>query len=124
MCYEGAIESLERAKQKMTEKKYEEKGKAITKAQDIIEELISSLDFEKGGTIAENLAGLYKYILSRIVYADLKKEIGAIDEVVVILTELLSAWQELASKPDSEIQPAEKHFNEERTTMASGYVSV
>jgi len=40
-----------------------------------------------------------------------------------MFTELLSAWQEVASRPDSKIQPAEKHFYEERRAMVTGHVS-
>ena len=61
MCYEGAIENLKTSMQKIIEKDYEGKGRAITKAQDIINELLCSLDFEKGGPIARNLDSLYNY---------------------------------------------------------------
>ena len=57
-CYEGAIDSLKLAKQKIDEKDYEGKGKAIIKAQEIIEELLCSLDFKKGGEIANSLQSL------------------------------------------------------------------
>jgi len=124
MCYEGAIDSLKLAKEKIKEKDYEKKAKAIIKAQDIIEELICSLDFEKGGKIANNLESLYNYMLRRILEGDLNKDVGPIEEVIGMFTELLSAWQEVASKPDSEIQPAEKHFYEDKSAMAAGHVSV
>lgn len=124
MCYEGAIDSLKLAKEKIKEKDYVKKAKAIIKAQDIIRELICSLDFEKGGEIANNLESLYNYMLRRILQGDLNKDVRPIDEVIGMFTELLSAWQEVASKPDSEIQPAEKHFYEERRAKAAGHVSV
>ncbi|MGD8892243.1 MAG: flagellar export chaperone FliS [Desulfobacterales bacterium] len=123
MCYEGAIDSLKLAKEKIKEKDYEKKAKAIIKAQDIIEELICSLDFEKGGEIANNLESLYNYMLRRILQGDHNKDVGPIDEVIGMFTDLLSAWQEVASKPNSEIQPAEKHFYEERRGMVAGHVS-
>ncbi len=75
MCYEGAIDSLKLAKQKINEKDYEEKAKAIIKAQDIIDELLCSLDLEKGGAIAKNLSSLYNYMLRRILYGDVNKDI-------------------------------------------------
>ena len=56
LCYEGAIDSLKLAKQKMKEKDYEKKERAIINAQDIINELLCSLDFERGGEIAINLS--------------------------------------------------------------------
>jgi flagellar protein FliS len=124
ICYEGAIDNLKLAKAKIKEKDYEKKAKAIIKAQDIIAELKCSLDFEKGGQVANNLESLYNYMLRRILQADLNKDVGPIDEVIGMFSELLSAWQEVASRGDSEIQPAEKHFYKERGVMASRYVSV
>jgi flagellar protein FliS len=55
MCYEGAIDHLKMGKQKYVDKDFEGKAKAFIKAQDIINELRCSLDFEKGGDIAKNL---------------------------------------------------------------------
>jgi flagellar protein FliS len=124
MCYEGAVDSLKLAKEKINEKDYEKKAKAIIKAQDIIAELKCSLDFEKGGQVANNLESLYNYMLRRILQADFNKDVGPIDEVIGMFTELLSAWQEVASRRDSEIQPAEKHFYKERRAMVAGHVSV
>jgi len=123
MCYEGAIDSLKRAKQKMNEKNYEEKGKAIIKAQDIIDELLCSLDLEKGGAIASNLSSLYNYMLRRILYGDVNKDIDAIDEVIGMLNELMSAWQEMASKPASQTQLSEDSLYQEKRVVGSGYIS-
>jgi flagellar secretion chaperone FliS len=124
ICYEGVIDNLKLAKEKMKEKNYEKKAKALIKAQDIIAELKCSLDFEKGGKIANNLESLYNYMLRRILQADLNKDIGPIDEVIKMFNELLSAWQAVASRGDSEIQLAEKHVYKERGTMVAGHVSV
>jgi flagellar protein FliS len=95
MCYEGAIDSLKIGKQKIVEKKYEEKGKNIAKARDIISELKSSLNFEEGGTIASNLDSLYNYMLRRIIEADLANDVQAMDDVIGMLGDLKSAWEEV-----------------------------
>jgi flagellar protein FliS len=124
MCYEGAIDSLKIGKQKLIEKDYEVKGKALTKVQDIINELLHSLDFEKGGVIARNLDSLYNYMLRRIIHADVKKDIRAIDEVVGMLNELKSAWEEIFIIPEKEIKPEAVELDEERRPQASGYGSL
>ena len=123
MCYEGAIDSLKLAKQKMREKNYEKKAKAIIKAQDIIRELMCSLDFEKGAEIANNLDSLYNYMLRRILQGDLNKDVRPIDEVIGMFTELLSAWQEVASKPESQGQPVEDILYREKRAAGTGYIS-
>jgi flagellar protein FliS len=124
MCYEGAIDSLKIGKQKIIEKDYEGKGKAIVKTKDIINELLCSLNFEKGGSIAKSLDSLYNYMLRRIIHADLDKDISAIDEVIGMLNELKSAWEEAFYKQGKEIKPETVVFDEERRQQATGYVSV
>ena len=124
MCYEGAMDSLRIGKQKLIEKDYEEKGRALTKAQDIINELLCSLDFEKGGAIARNLDSLYNYMLRRILHAEINKDISAIEEVIGMLNELKSAWEEIFCKRDREIKQEAVGFDEERRPQDSGYVSL
>ena len=123
MCYEGAIDNLKRAKQRIHENDYEGKGKAVIKAQDIIGELINSLDFEKGYEIANNLESLYTYMINRIVQGDLNKDVGPIDEVIGMLSELLSAWQEVASKPISQTQPSEDSLYQEKRAVGPGSIN-
>jgi flagellar secretion chaperone FliS len=123
ICYEGVIDNLKLAKRKIKEKDYEKKAKAIQKARDIIEELMCSLDFEKGGEIARSLESLYNYMLRRILRGDVDRDMHAIDEVIGMISELLSAWQEVASRPVSKIQPAEKDVYAERRAMALRYTS-
>ncbi len=117
MCYEGVIDSLKLAKEKIKEKDYENKAKAIIKAQDIIKELMCSLDFEKGGEIANNLDSLYNYMLRRILQGDLNKDVRPIDEVIGMFTELLYAWQEVASKPESQVQPAQENLYQDKRVV-------
>jgi flagellar secretion chaperone FliS len=123
MCYEGAIDSLKLAKEKIKEKDYETKAKAIIKAQDIIDELLCSLDFEKGGVIAANLSRLYNYMLRRILHGDVNKDTAAIDEVIGMLRELLSAWQNIYSQKDMQTRSVVNDFSENKNPASSGYIS-
>jgi len=103
MCYEGAIDSLKIGKQRIVEKNYEEKGKNIAKARDILSEMKSSLNFEQGGTIAANLDSLYNYMLRRIIEADLANDVQAMDDVIGMLGDLKSAWEEIFYEKKNEI---------------------
>jgi len=124
MCYEGAIDNLMIAKQKNAEKQYEEKSRHINKTKDIIDELMCSLDFEKGGLIARNLESLYNYMTRRILDADANRSMDAIDEVVGMLRDLLSAWEEVFNNPERELQAQAVRLDEEREQQASGYMSM
>jgi flagellar protein FliS len=93
LCYEGAIQGLNLARAKYLSKEYEAKGKAIQKVLDILGELREALDFEKGGEIANHLDSLYSFMVRHILKADLKRNVDALDQVVVMLEELKSAWE-------------------------------
>jgi flagellar protein FliS len=121
MCYEGAIESLKIGRQKLIEKDFEGKGKSLEKAQNFINELQFSLNYEKGGSIARNLYSLYNYILRRIMHADLNRDTEAIDEVIGILNGLKSAWEEIFRNKEKKVQPEAVQFDKERRPQAENY---
>jgi len=95
MCYEGAISSLKLAKAKYLAQEYEAKAKALQKTHDILNVLMQSLDFEKGGGIAKNLDALYRFMSQSLIESDLKRDPHAFDEVITMLEELESAWKEI-----------------------------
>jgi len=77
---------------------------ALIKAQELITELMASLDFERGGEIAQSLFSLYMFFNQQLVDANLKKDEGPLKEVKSMLTELRTAWAQISDKtpPDSE----------------------
>ena len=99
MCYDGAINNLRAARDCIVARDLERKADAFDRASDFIGELNRALDFERGGEIARNLNALYNYMLRRLMEANIRLETGTIDEIIGLLEELRSAWQELASGP-------------------------
>lgn len=120
MCYEGAIERIQKAKEEMFNKNYEEKTKNLSKAREIITELQCALDFEKGGQIAKNLDAIYSYILNRIFEGDCRNDIAAIEETLTILKGLKGAWETIFKKKQNWIPDAIEYENEK----AMGHISV
>lgn len=98
MIYEGAIKHLRIAKKAIEENNIIQRNKSIYKAQDFINELISSLDFEKGGDISKNLYSLYEYCIWRSNMAIVKNSAEMVEEVITRLETLLSAWKEIYQK--------------------------
>ena len=78
---------------------------AIIKAQELVTELMASLDFERGGEIAQSLFSLYMFFNQQLVDANLKKVAKPLQEVKTMLLELRSAWAQISDKappdPDS-----------------------
>ena len=97
MCYEETIQAIRQARICYEELDFESKAKHLAKAQNIIHELYSCLNREKGGTIAANLATLYSYALNRLVTADLERDMNGFDEVAALLADLLVGWQDIAT---------------------------
>jgi flagellar protein FliS len=97
MCYEETVQAIRQAKISYEQWDFESKAKHLAKAQSIINELYSSLNREKGGTIAANLATIYSYALNRLVTADIEKDMNGFDEVAALLADLLVGWQEIAT---------------------------
>lgn len=68
------------------------KGKAVARTCDIIGHLAGTLDMEKGGEIAQNLAALYDYIQLRITQGNLDNDRGAFQEALELIGQIESAW--------------------------------
>lgn len=94
MLYSGAIRYLNQAKEGIQQKKLDAANNNIIKAQDIISELMSSLNFD-AGEIAHNLYSLYIYINRRLLEANIEKNIEIMNEVIQLLGTLKDAWDEI-----------------------------
>jgi len=100
LLFDGAIKAIVKAKFHMEKKEIPAKGVAISKAIAIIDEgLKLSLDVKAGGELAENLSDLYDYMCRRLLHANLKNDIGALDEVGRLLLELRGAWAAIENAP-------------------------
>ena len=100
MLFEGATVALNSAKFLIQDGNIPAKGAAISKAIDIITNgLQVSLDMKEGGELAERLSALYEYMSSRLLWANLKNDVVAIDEVLMLLGEIHDAWRQIA--PDA-----------------------
>jgi flagellar protein FliS len=118
MLFQGALLAIANAKNGIMRKDTPAKGAAISKAIAIIGEgLHASLDKKVGGELAQNLASLYDYMVSRLVAANLNNDVAILDEVAGLLTELKGAWDSIrpsatapaatpaASQPQENITP-------------------
>lgn len=106
LLYQGALLAISSAKNQMLRKDIPAKGKSISHAILIIDEgLKSSLDKNAGGELAQNLSALYEYMSQRLLVANLKNDVAALDEVSSLLTELKSAWEAIRPAPQAVTQP-------------------
>lgn len=102
LLFDGASAALATAAFCMKDGNAAGKGKAISKAISIINDgLLASLDVEAGGEMGERLYALYEYMVSRLLWANLKNDPVVLKEVRDLLEEIHSAWRE--------IKPGVKH---------------
>ena len=110
MLYQGALLAIANAKNGILRKDVAAKGAAISKAIAIIDEgLNASLDKKVGGDLAQNLSALYGYMCKRLLTANLKNDMAALDEVARLLNDLKGAWdsirQSAATAPVAAVPP-------------------
>lgn len=96
MLYDGTLAAIARARLAIERNDIPAKGGAISKAIEIIDlGLKASLDVKAGGALAERLATLYDYMLNRLLAANLRNDVGALDEIARLLNELRGAWAQI-----------------------------
>jgi flagellar secretion chaperone FliS len=69
----------------------------ILKSQEIITELMASLDMENGGEIARNLLALYTWFNQQLLEANMEKKADKILSVKNLMDQLRGAWIEVVS---------------------------
>ncbi|MBU2699159.1 flagellar protein FliS [Sporomusaceae bacterium BoRhaA] len=106
MLYEGAIKNLHLAQQCMESKNINGAHSSLMKAQRIIQELNITLNMD-AGEIAQNLRDLYVYMLERLAKANMQKDRAIVSEVLELLAELKSGWDEIILKKSSRNAPVQ-----------------
>jgi flagellar protein FliS len=107
MLFDGFISAMKQARHALTSGATEDKARHIGMASSILNEgLRASLNVEKGGDIALNLRNLYDYALLRILQANLKADVNALDEVVRLIEPVREAWASIGSQIESMKAPA------------------
>lgn len=93
MLYEGAVRFLEGSRKALQEGELQKAHHNLVCAQDILAELMSSLDLE-AGDVAVSLFRLYDYMHNLLVQANVKKDAEPLEQVEKMLLELRDAWKE------------------------------
>jgi len=96
MLFTGALERLAQARGAMQRGQVAQKGEQLGKAISILDGLRASLNHDAGGDLAGNLARLYSYMQERLLVANLHDDSDALDEVVRLLKEIKSGWDQIA----------------------------
>ncbi|PLR82573.1 flagellar export chaperone FliS [Bacillus sp. V33-4] len=93
MLYNGCLKFIHVAKKAIEDKDIETKHINISKAQNIITELIVTLNLDY--SIAKEMRRLYDYINRRLIDANLKNDISILNEVEELVTDFRDTWKEV-----------------------------
>jgi flagellar protein FliS len=92
LLYQACTGAVRDARRALADGEIAARSRAITRASEIVIELASSLDRERGGEIATRLVQLYDYMLTRLTEANFRQEDAPLAEVLGLLATLAEAW--------------------------------
>jgi flagellar protein FliS len=106
MLYDGALKSLALARDAFAQpaedfRRIQLINTHLLKAQAILAELQSGLNFEAGGEFANTMHRLYDYHIRRLTEANLRKQEAPVIEVERLVRELRDAWAQMLSGQDN-----------------------
>lgn len=99
MLYNGCIKFINQAMKDMNEKNHEGKNKHIQKAQDIIQELMLTLDPKV--EITNQMLPLYEFTYHQLQEANIKNDIKHLEEALEFVTTFRDTWKEVIVKAAS-----------------------
>jgi len=93
MLYNGCLKFIHQAKKAIDEKNIQDKNNSILRAQDIVRELMVTLnpDIE----VSKQMLTLYDYMLRRLVEANIKNDNEILSEVEGLVTEFRDTWKQV-----------------------------
>lgn len=101
LLYRGAIEAVGKARIHVQRGEIKARSAQIIKAMEILAELASSVDLERGGDLARNLVRLYDYMTAQLQTANSQQAEAPLAEVEKLLNTLLEGWEQIAPQPVS-----------------------
>ena len=93
-----AIELLDLDNTKKDPARIEIINKAIMKTEEILTELMVSLDFEQGGDISKNLFSLYTWFNRELLEANISKDAKRIRIVRDMIMDLRNTWHKISNQ--------------------------
>ncbi|PZX08251.1 flagellar protein FliS [Psychrobacillus insolitus] len=93
MLYNGCLKFLNQAKKGIETNNIELKNTNIQKAQNILRELMVTLDMSQ--SVSESMASLYDYMITQLIEANIKNDAVILDEVYGLTIEFRDTWKQV-----------------------------
>ena len=95
MLLERAADKMNEADQALEANDLDRAHEALVEAQRVIAELITGLDVEAGGDVAQRLRGLYQFVWERLLQANLRKTAQPLREARELWRPLCDLWHDV-----------------------------
>ncbi|MGE4317952.1 MAG: flagellar export chaperone FliS [Deferribacterales bacterium] len=107
LLYDGAIKFMRISMKAMDEKDIPTAHNNIMKAQNILYELMNSLNME-AGDISKNLMRLYDFMVWQLIEANKDKNKDKVENVVRMMSNLRDAWRDVVQKEEGGVIPSQE----------------
>ena len=95
MLFDGVSSRLNQSLTAIEAGDIAKKGELISQTISILEYLTAVLDEHKAQEVADNLSGLYRYMVTTLLSANINNDTTAIKEVISLMAEVRDAWSEM-----------------------------
>ncbi|MDR2438526.1 MAG: flagellar export chaperone FliS [Planctomycetaceae bacterium] len=112
LLVEAAIKNIHRTKQFWKDQKYDDGIESLSRAQDIIAEILCSLDREGSPDIAKKLASIYLFIFRRLAESGMSRDEQKLDDALRVLSSERETWRLVCEKFGATINAANQSPNE------------
>lgn len=96
MLYNGCIKFIKQAKKEMAANSIEAKNTNIQKAQNIVRELMITLDPQV--EMSKQFMPLYDFMLNRLTEANIQNSEAALDDVLELAVDFRDTWKQVIQK--------------------------
>lgn len=96
MLYDHLLVNLRRARMAVDADNAQLRCESVGKCQDVISELLVTLDHERGGQIAGHLSGLYVFFLRELIEFGRAPDVARLDRLTALVQELREGFARAA----------------------------
>jgi len=93
MLYNGCLKFIKKAKQAIEKNNIEERNTNIQKAQNIIRELMVTLNMDY--EVSKNMMALYDFIIQSLLEANIKNDLKKLEEAEQIVVDFRDTWKQV-----------------------------
>lgn len=107
MLYDEAISNMTLAIDAIGRGDIEARFDATARTAEIISQLYLALDTDQGGEIADNLCGIYNYVLTQLPQVNFDNDPALAEQIILLLQPIRDSWFELDERIRCEVVDAE-----------------